>query len=99
MTEPLTDYLRFELASYARNVQAGEDVRILPVRDGRWPDDVPASDFWLIDSRRLWTMHYATDGAWLGAEPVNEPRRIADACAHRDTAIAQSIPWFEYEPR
>ena len=30
VSEPLTDYLRFELAFYAGSVAAGEDVRILP---------------------------------------------------------------------
>lgn len=99
VTEPLTDYVRFELASYAPNVQAGEDVRVIPVHGDRWPRDVQASDFWLIDARRLWTMHYAPDGEWLGAEPTTDPQRIADACAQRDAAIAQSLSWREYDSR
>ena len=45
VTEPLTDYVRFELASYAPNVQAGEDVRIIPVRGDQWPADVQAADY------------------------------------------------------
>lgn len=47
--------------THAPNVQAGEDVRIIPVRDGRWPDDVPAGDFWFIDSRRR-IRHVGTGG-------------------------------------
>lgn len=35
--EPRTDYLRYELAVYARNVAAGEDVRVIPVSRGDWP--------------------------------------------------------------
>ena len=99
VTEPLTDYVRFELSSYAPNVQAGEDVRIIPVHGNQWPRDVQASDFWLIDARRLWTMRYAPDGTWLGAEPSFDPQRIADACAQRDAAIAQSLSWREYNAR
>lgn len=99
VTEPLSDYVRFELASYAPNVQSGEEVRIISVRGGRWPTDVSAGDFWLIDARKLWTMRYAADGAWLGAEPTTDPQRLADACAQRDAALAQSVSWSEYNVR
>lgn len=101
VTEPLTDYMRFELASYEPNVEAGEDVRVIPVCDDRpWPSDVPSgTDFWLIDARQLWSMHYAPDGEWLGAELMTETQRIVDACAIRDAALAQSIPWRDYHAR
>ena len=37
VSEPLTDYLRFEITGYRLNVEAGEDVRILPRRQqGAW---------------------------------------------------------------
>ncbi len=101
VTEPLTDYMRFEIASYAPNVEAGEDVRVIPVpSDGRWPTGVPSgTDFWLVDARRLWSMRYAPDGAWLGAELVTDPQRIIAAGAIRDAALAQSISWRDYYPR
>lgn len=101
VTEPLTDYMRFELASYAPNVEAGEDVRIIAVRDkGQWPADVPSgTDFWLIDARQLWSMHYGPDGEWLGAELITDPQQIVDACASRDAALAQSRSWRDYDPR
>lgn len=55
VVEPLTDYLRYEMHSYAPNVEAGEDIRLIPVRDGDWPADLPKGhDFWLFDSRDLW---------------------------------------------
>lgn len=97
VTEPVTDYIRFELASYAPNVDAGEDVRIIAARDGEWPADVPPEgDFWVVDSRDLWSMRYADDGEWLGAELVTDPQQIVDACAVRDAALAQSMPWARY---
>lgn len=96
VTEPLTEYIRFELASYGPNVDAGEDVRILPVRDGEWPADVLRKDFWLIDSIDLWDMRYAADGTWLGAEPVTDPDHIVEACFIRDAALAQSMSWSRY---
>jgi hypothetical protein len=97
VVEPLTEYLRFELARYSLIVEAGEDVRILPVpQGGTWPTDVGRKDFWLIDSHVLWDMSYADDGTWLGAEPVTDPARIVAAGFIRDAAVAQSQAWSSY---
>jgi hypothetical protein len=37
VTEPATPYIRFELAAYADTSAAGEQIMIIPVRDGSWP--------------------------------------------------------------
>src|SRR6476661_1142875 len=52
--EPLTDYLRFEVAwSYAHSVAAGEEVRIISLAEGEsWPPGVPMCDFWLFRRHR-----------------------------------------------
>jgi hypothetical protein len=56
IAEPPTDYLRYELMwSYAPNVRAGEDIRILPIQPGQWPD-LPHRDYWLFDTHDLWIM-------------------------------------------
>jgi hypothetical protein len=97
ITLPLTDYIRFELASYAPNVEAGEDVRIVPVPEGgSWPLDVPQDDFWLIDSSELWSQRYDRDGRWLGAEHVTNPEQVVRACHARDAALHHSLPWTDY---
>jgi hypothetical protein len=95
--EPTTEYIDFELASYAPNVDAGEDVRIIRVAEGHpWPLDIPRQDFWLIDASELWVMAYAEDGAWLGVEHVGDPREIVAASHTRDAALAQAQPWARY---
>lgn len=100
VTEPTTEYMGFELASYAPNVDAGEDVRIIRVEEGgAWPTDVPRQDFWLVDAHELWVMGYAEDGAWLGAEPVSDPGEIVAACHARDAALAQARSWASYMQR
>lgn len=97
VTSPLTDYMRFELASYAPNVEAGEDVRIIPVpTGGGWPQDVPSDDFWLIDSSELWSQRYDQRGTWLGVDLVPDPARIVQACRTRDAALHHSLPWADY---
>jgi hypothetical protein len=97
VAEPLTSYMLFELTwSYGPNVEAGEDIRIIPVREGEWPDGLPHEDYWLFDSRDLYVMHYDTDGTWLGAELVTEPSRVVDACHWRDAALCRATPWRNY---
>lgn len=95
--EPLTDYMQFELTwSYGPNADAGEDIRIIPVRGGEWPEALPCEDYWLFDSRDLYVMHYNADGVWLGAQHVTDPDRIVNACFWRDAALHQATAWREY---
>lgn len=98
VTEPLTDYLRFEIGwSYPQSVSAGEDVRILPLVDTeQWPTDVPREDFWLFDSTVLFGMVYDADGLWLGIERATDPAPVVAACRARDAALHLSQPWAEF---
>lgn len=97
VAEPVSDYMAFELTwAYAPNVTAGEDIRVIPVRDGRWPEDVPRGDFWLFDSTELFDARYTDDGTWLGVAPVTDPARIVQACRARAAALHQAQPWRDY---
>lgn len=98
VTEPLTDYVRFEVTwSYAHSVSAGEDVRIIPVAEGAaWPRDVALSDFWLFDDAELFTMRYDTDGMWLGVAHLTDPGAARIACQQRDAALRLAQPWVTY---
>lgn len=100
VTEPLTDYVRFECAwAYRASVRAGEDVRVLPVAEGAWPEGVPQCDFWLFDSQHLVCMNYTTDGTMLTPELVTEPEEIVRANAVRDRALHLATAFTEYEKR
>jgi len=98
VTEPITDYLCFELAwSYAYSVAAGEDVRIIPVPPSKpWPSDIPTIDFWLFDNTELFDMHYDTDGTWTGIEHRRDPAAASLACQVRDAALRRAHPWAAY---
>jgi hypothetical protein len=61
LTEPLTDYLRFELALTPLNVEAGEEVRLLPDTRRRQLD-LPGEDFWLFDDEWVALMRFGPDG-------------------------------------
>jgi hypothetical protein len=94
--EPLSDYIRFELAAYPQNIEAGEDVRVIPVRDGSWPAGVPRHDYWLFDDADLWLMDYDDAGALYGVELVDDPAVLDEHRAWRDAALAQSIALADY---
>lgn len=94
--EPLTDYMEFELTwGYEPNIDAGEDIRIVPVRDD-WPTELPRHDYWLFDASELYRMHYDSDGTWLGVEHVTAPADIVDACRWREAALHLGVPWSDY---
>jgi len=96
VTEPLTDYLWFELTcAYPSNVQAGEDVRILP-RNHATSLDLPDHDYWLFDSRRAGRMIYDSDGGLLQIELVDAPDTIVRYCYGRDVALHHAVPLTTY---
>ena len=95
VTEPLSDYLRFEITGYRLNVEAGEDVRILPRRttDGL---DLPDHDFWLFDDRQVVRMRYDGNGAFLGAELADDQGSAERYRAWRDATAGAAVPYDRY---
>jgi hypothetical protein len=92
--EPLTDYLRFELAAYQENEAAGEAVWV--TNRAAHPELASLTeDFVLIDDRAGIRFRYDAAGRRLGYE------RIADADLaryrrHRDLAVAHAAPLADY---
>jgi hypothetical protein len=88
VSEPLTDYLRFEVAwSYRLNAAAGEDIRI-----SRAAAALPRNDYWLFDSRALARMHYDDDGRLTGVELTDDPAAVVQAGYWRDVALHLALP-------
>jgi hypothetical protein len=94
--EPLTDYIRYELAAYAPNAEAGEHVRVIAVPRGAWPTGIPRHDYWLFDDERLWLMDYDATGAFDAARHVDDPAAVEQHRQWRDTALARSISLTDY---
>lgn len=96
VTEPLTDYTRFELEwAYPANVEAGEKVRILP-RAVAAQLELPTHDYWLLDRRRVAVMDYDDHGNWTGVELINDPAVVSEYRRGRDVAMHHSTPLFTY---
>jgi hypothetical protein len=101
--EPLSDYLRYELGwSYPPNVEAGEDIRILPasrVPQGALPALCTLDDYWLFDSSDLWVMTYDADGGFEHMRQVTDPGVIVSHAYWRDAALHYAIPYADYMRR
>jgi hypothetical protein len=95
VTEPLSDYLRYEMDGYRLTVAAGEDVRILPRSVAR-ELELPGEDFWLFDDGPVARMHYDRHSTLLGSELVEEPEVVARYCRWRDVALEAATPYARY---
>ncbi|GGX94900.1 DUF6879 family protein [Streptomyces fructofermentans] len=95
VSEPVSDYIRYEHASTIVNVQAGEDVRWLPRR--RASDiALPGNDFWLFDDQIIRWGYFSGEGAMVGHE-VSEDHGAAKLCAEAFAAVwARATPHSEY---
>ncbi len=100
VTEPHTPYIRWEHATTALNVEAGEEIRWLPRR--LVPDELAfpfgGKDWWLIDGRLLAVGHIDATGRVLGHEVIEERQVVATAAALRDHLWSAAAPHHEYQP-
>ncbi len=98
VSEPVTDYIKFEYdVTAAHNMAAGEQVRWLPRRNASGIT-VPCADFWVFDEQMVLWNHFAGDGSWVTEEPCDDPA-IAKMCVSSFEAVwARAIPHEEYRP-
>ncbi|WP_181788669.1 DUF6879 family protein [Streptomyces phytophilus] len=98
VSEPVSDYIRFEHALTAGNVAAGEDVRWLPRR--RASDlALPGNDFWLFDDQSVVFLHFDGDGELApgGDEEARTEPAVAKLCAGAFEAVwERGVPHAEY---
>lgn len=91
LTEPLTDYLRFELFITPPAIEAGEDIGFLSSAQAA-DLDAPAEDFWLLDDERVLALRFGAHGV-SGAELITDPGKVSAYRAWRDTASAAAVPF------
>lgn len=97
VSEPVSEYIRFEHAVTYTNIGAGEEVRWLPRRRVSGLA-LPGNDFWLIDDRMVIFNHFTGSGESLGKE-VTEAESVVRLCADAFTqAWELAIPHEKYQP-
>lgn len=98
VSEPVSEYIRYEHDGTFTNVAAGEQVRWLPRR--RATDiALPGNDFWLFDHRVVMVNHFTGDGRSAGPELIDDNPDLAKLCGSAFEAVwDRAIPHEEYHP-
>jgi hypothetical protein len=97
VSEPISDYIRYEYDITFPNIRAGEDVRWLPRR--RASDlALPGNDLWLFDGEVLLINHFSGEGDWLDVEHVTDLDVIKFSAEAFEAVWQRAIPHDRYQP-
>lgn len=95
VSEPVSEYIRYEYDVTFPNVAAGEQVRWLPRRNAS-DISLPGNDFWLFDAKLVRWGHFSGDGDSLGGELTEDPAAARLCAAAFETVWARAIPHDKY---
>lgn len=95
LTDPLTDYLRFELDRLTPPaLDGGEDIRVLPA--GKFATlGVPREDFWIFDDATAGVLHFGDTGV-TGVEMIIGPDKVAEFVHRKRRTIAASATYHDW---
>lgn len=94
MTEPPTEYLRWQMEVTPANVKAGEVIHILSEPMARTLG-LPQEDFWLFDDERVAVLHFTSDDL-EGAEIITDPDTVARYRSWRDLTMEHAVAFENY---
>jgi hypothetical protein len=99
VSEPVSEYIRYEYDITFRNVAAGEQVRWLPRRQAS-DLALPGNDFWLFDDRLVLWLHFNGEGDLLpdGWETTEDPAAGKHCAAAFESVWERAIPHEDYQP-
>lgn len=96
VSEPVTEYIRWEHYVTRGNVEAGEQVRWLPRR--RTADLLmPGCDFWIFDEQVIRVHDFAGNGDFLGEEFSDDRALVELNAAAFERVWGRAIPHQDYE--
>lgn len=97
ISEPVTDYIRYEWAGAGLNVEAGEQIKWLPRRLAS-SLALPGNDFWLFDDSTVVFTVFTGAGDVLERQLTVDPA-VAGLCQAAFEAVwSIAIPHSEYRP-
>ncbi|MEU3563274.1 DUF6879 family protein [Kitasatospora sp. NPDC006786] len=95
VSEPVSEYIRFEYFGTFTNIAAGEQIRWLPRRQASHIA-LPGNDFWLFDSESVRFNHFTGDGESAGPSFSDDPA-VALLCATAfEAAWERAVPHENY---
>lgn len=97
VSEPVSEYIRYEHATTGMNLAAGEEVRWLPRRQAS-DLALPGNDFWLIDGTLVRFGHFDGDGNIALPEEWTEEPAVAELCRTAFEVVwARAVPHEDYK--
>ena len=97
VSEPVTDYIRYEWAGTPHIVAAGEDVRWLPRRLAS-TIALPGNDFWLFDDVSVLFTVFNGAGEVAERQLTTDPAAVQLCRAAFEAVWALATPHSEYRP-
>jgi hypothetical protein len=96
VSEPVSEYIRFEYDGTFTNIAAGERVKWLPRRQA---SDIalPGNDFWVFDDRLVRFNHFTGDGASAGPSLSDDPTVVRLCSSAFEAVWERAIPHEEYK--
>ena len=98
ISEPMTEYIKFEFLDASELVRAGEDVRWLP-RQNASTLLLPGNDLWSFDAEAVVFTYLSGDGVVQGYELTTEPGLVAQVVRAFEAAWTVAVPHGEYRPQ
>jgi hypothetical protein len=97
ISEPVSEYIRWEHACTHLNIEAGEDIRWLP-RTSAADLMLPGADCWVFDHRVIrWNFQRGDNTNPRVYTHSSDPRTIRDITAAFEIAWDRAIPHAEYK--
>lgn len=96
VSEPVTEYIRYEHASTFQNIAAGELVRWLP-RSATNDLLLPGNDLWIFDEKLIRFGLFSGDGHFVEHVLEDEPLIVKQCAAAFEAVWARATPHAEYQ--
>lgn len=97
VSEPVTDYIRYEYDLTFANVAAGEQVRWLPRRKAA-DIPLPGTDLWMFDESAVLFTYFSGAGDVVDREWRTEPAVVDLVGAAFEAVWERATPHEEYKP-
>jgi hypothetical protein len=97
VSEPVTDYIKYEHHVTYLNLLCGEQVRWLPRRKATGIA-LPGNDFWLFDGELALVHYFAGDGELVDREVTSVPEVTQLFASAFEAVWDLGIPHQEYKP-
>lgn len=95
VSEPPSEYIRYEHSFTFTNIAVGEEIRWLPRRSATGLA-LPDNDFWLFDDRLVQFNVFDGEGRWVHTDQTDD-QKTADLCSAVFEAVwERAVPHDKY---